>query len=98
MSTVRVGRLFVAGSQRNSIAARENLQRLRESAPECHLQVEVVDVLANYREALELGVLVTPCLVMLEPAPRVMIVGTLSDLGRVREAICLPAVNGADHG
>jgi hypothetical protein len=90
MTLLRVGMLFVAGSQPNSVAAIENFRRLRESTHDCELRVEIVDVLCHYSLALEHGVLVTPCLVVLEPAPRVTIVGTLRDLDRVRAAMRLP--------
>ena len=38
---------------------------------------------------LDHRILITPCLLMLEPAPAVRIVGTLSDSQRVRSILCL---------
>jgi KaiB domain. len=83
--------LFVAGSEANSIAALENFQRLREAVRErCDLKLRIVDVLDDYRAALEHKVFVTPCLVLVEPAPKVMLVGTLRDTAKVRAALRLP--------
>jgi hypothetical protein len=47
----------------------------------------VVDVLDDYQAALDHGVLVTPCLVLLDRDPLVTIVGTLKDDAAVREAM-----------
>lgn len=89
LQTVRKVILFVAGDGANSIAATRNLALLQRST-ECVFDLEVVNVLQHYQRALQYDVLVTPCLVQLEPAPRVMVVGTLGDLARVRAALQLP--------
>jgi hypothetical protein len=81
--------LFVADNEPNSIAALENFQKLREATPEYQFQLQVVNVLEQYRAALEYNVLVTPCLILIEPPPRVMVVGTLKDLDKVRAALRL---------
>ncbi len=48
-------------------------------------------MLEHYREALEYEVLVTPCLVLIEPSPAVMIVGTLKETTRSgRRCGCRP--------
>lgn len=83
--------LFVAGSEPNSVAALANFRRLRESLHGFEIDLEVVDVLQHHPRALERHVLVTPCLVLVHPAPEVMIVGSLTDLDRVRSALRLPA-------
>jgi hypothetical protein len=82
--------LFVAGDEPNSRLAKENLAQLRDSIPEDRCAVEIIDVLEDYRPALEHNVLVTPCLLLLGPAPVVRIVGTLNDTRRVRAALRLP--------
>jgi KaiB domain len=84
---VRWAMLFVAGEEANSLAALHNVQRLREAAPDCDLHLEVVNVLEQYQRALDLNVLVTPCLLLVEPKPRVMVVGTLNDVEKVRSAL-----------
>lgn len=83
--------LFVAGDQPNSLTARENLQKICNVTPDRTFQVRIVDVLEDYKTALEHRVLVTPCLVLLEPPPRVMIVGTLKDRGKVSAALRIGA-------
>jgi len=84
--------LFVAGNESNSITALTNLNRLRESLPGgCVIDLEVVDVLVQHPVALERRILVTPCLVLVHPLPEVMIVGSLTDLDKVRVALRLPA-------
>ena len=79
--------LFVAGSEPNSLAAQQNLARLRESVTHCDLDCEMLDVVEHFDVALEHNVLVTPCLVLVDPPPRTMIVGTLRDLAKVRAAL-----------
>ena len=71
-------RLYVAGDAPNSVRAIANLYALcREHLPDRH-EIEVVDVLRDSRRALADGVLLTPMLVKLLPAPQREIVGTLS--------------------
>lgn len=79
--------LFVAGNERNSSKARANLERLRADCPPGACEVEVVDVLDDFQAALEHEILVTPALVQLGPGPRVVVLGCLSDLDRVRAAL-----------
>ena len=81
--------LFVAGNESNSLAARRNFARLCDSTNGSDIECDIVDVIEHFRMALEHNVLVTPCLVLVEPEPRVMIVGTLKDLARVRAALRL---------
>lgn len=83
--------LFVAGNEPNSVAAIENLNRLRQSVRGCEIDLEVVDVLMHHPMALERRILVTPCLVLVHPLPEVMIVGSLTDIDKVRLALRLPA-------
>ncbi|MCO6042950.1 circadian clock KaiB family protein [Aeoliella sp. ICT_H6.2] len=81
--------LFLAEGEPNSIAARRNLENLLASAYDCQVQVQYVDVLEEYEFALEHRVLVTPTLLMIDPLPRVMIVGTLKDTETVITALRL---------
>ena len=88
---VRSMLLFVAGGEANSVVALMNFRKLCDDTSDCEMRCEVIDVLDNYHKALEHRVLVTPCLVLLEPEPRAMIVGTLKNLASVRFALRLPA-------
>lgn len=83
--------LFVAGNEPNSVTALANLNRLRQCVRGCEIDVEVVDVLVHHPMALERRILITPCLVLVHPPPEVMIVGSLTDLDKVRLALRLPA-------
>jgi|SRR5215471_2270910 len=80
--------LFVAGDEKNSRAARSNVRALCEHHLNAKSEVEVVDVLKDYRRALDNRVLITPTLLVLQPPPPVRIVGTLEDTDRVLSAIC----------
>ena len=84
--------LFVAGDERDSRLARKNLARLCENDLQGRCEVQIVDVLENFAAATEYQVLLTRCLLWVEPPPGAMIIGNLSDLGRVRLALHL------DHG
>jgi circadian clock protein KaiB len=82
-------RLFVAGNEPNSKQAWENLERLQETHLKMPHKKEIVDVLEDFQTALENNVLVTPCLILDSPQPRVTIFGNLSDTERVLAALRL---------
>ena len=84
-------RLYVAGDGPNSAAARVNLRRLLSGCDPATYTLEIVDCLRQPMRALQEGVLVTPTLLRLAPAPVRTIVGSLSDSARVLEAL------GLDH-
>lgn len=83
--------LFVADHETNSREARTNIQGICRNhlGPVC--EIEVVDVLNDYRKALEHRVLITPTLLVLSPAPPVRIVGNLADSSRVLAAMQIPS-------
>jgi circadian clock protein KaiB len=84
-------RLYVAGDGPNSTQAIANLNALcHEHLPERH-EIEIVDVLREQQRALADGVMLTPLLVKLSPAPVRKIVGTLSQRDPVLQALGLPA-------
>jgi len=66
-----------------------------ESRPLCEndlqgrCEVQIVDVLKNFAAAMEHQVLLTLCLLWVEPPPGAMIIGNLSNLKRVRSALHL---------
>ena len=84
-----VMRLYVAGDGPNSVAARNNLQRLLAPYDPSTHSLEIVDCLQEPLRTLREGVLVTPTLVRLEPEPVQTIIGSLSDSQRVLEALGL---------
>lgn len=79
--------LFIAEGEPNSLIAHENIKKICDahSNYECHIQL--VNVLEDYLIAQEHNVLVTPCLVLLYPSPRVSIAGTLKDSAKVCAAL-----------
>ena len=83
-------RLYVAGDGPNSSQAISNLNLIcREHLPDRH-EVEVVDVFREPQRALVDGVLLTPMLMKLSPAPPIKIVGNLSQVGAALQMLGLP--------
>ena len=80
-------RLFVAGSEPNSTAARASLDRICDVYLEHNCAIEVIDVLEDFRPALEERVLITPALVITKPGPRTVVFGNLTDTGKVLAAL-----------
>ena len=80
-------RLYVAGDAPNSTRARANLRRLLNDVDPARYQLEVIDCLAEPLRALGDGVLVTPTLMRVQPEPSQTVVGTLSALDRVADAL-----------
>jgi len=81
--------LFIAEGEPNSLIACENLQRICDAETDLEIEVRWINVFEDHHPALAHGVLLTPCLIMEEPPPRVMVVGTLDDTGKVRAALRL---------
>ena len=82
-------RLFVAGDAMNSLQAIANLRALcKEYLPDSHT-AEIVDVFREPARALADGVFMTPTLITLGPLPGRRIVGTLSQLQVVLQALGL---------
>ena len=83
-------RLYVAGDGPNSTQALANLSALcQEHLPARHA-IEVVDVLREQQRALADGVMLTPLLMKLSPAPVRRIVGTLSQREPLLQALGFP--------
>ena len=82
-------RLYVAGDALNSSQALANLGALcREYLPDRH-EIEVVDVFQDPQRALSDAIFMTPTLVKLAPSPVRRIVGTLSQIQPVLQALGL---------
>lgn len=82
-------RLYVAGDSPNSTQALANLNALcRAHLPDRH-EIEIVDVFRQPRRALADGILMTPTLLKLAPAPLRTLVGTLSQTQAVLLALGL---------
>lgn len=80
--------LFVAGEETNSKKARINLDRLCKEHLARHCALEVVDVLASHKKALQWKILLTPALLVFDSnAKPVRITGNLDDTERVLAAL-----------
>ncbi len=85
-------RLYVAGDALNSTQALANLTSLcRAHLPDRH-EIELVDVFREPERALADGIFMTPTLVKLAPSPVRSIVGTLSQMPPVLQALGLKTV------
>lgn len=82
-------RLFVAGDEPNSRRARENLAHICEEHVSEPCELEITDVLEDFEIALELGIYVTPALLIEAAGPRVTVFGNLSDINKVLKAMGL---------
>jgi circadian clock protein KaiB len=86
-------RLYVAGRLANSARAVGNLKQICAEHVTGPYDLEVIDVLAEPQRALADEVLVTPMLVRVAPAPRVQVIGDLSDTAVVLAALGIHQVN-----
>ena len=82
-------RLFVADDTPNSALAIANLNGICRKHLSEAFEIEVVDVFREPKRALADAVFLTPTLIRLAPAPVVRIVGTLSHLQTVLQALGL---------
>ena len=80
-------RLFIAGDEANSAMAKTSLRKICATYLEQNCQVEIIDILEDFRPALEERILVTPALVITEPGPRTVVFGNLSDTTKVLNAL-----------
>lgn len=79
-------RLYVAGRGPNSLKAITNLRAIvTEHHPGA--SIEIIDLLEKPAQALEHGILVTPTLVRLSPAPLLRVIGNLSETSQVLLAL-----------
>ncbi len=92
-------RLFVAGDTARTGVAVRSLQALIGSSLPADTELEVVDVLAHPEIAEEFGVLATPLVIKLTPAPQRRVIGDLADLPRLADALGVDRVlRSADGG
>ncbi len=83
--------LYVAGRESKSVQAEANLRHLCEERLAGQYEIAIVDVLVDYRAALEANVLLTPAVKLIEPLPPVTLFGTLADRDRVAPALRMGA-------
>ena len=82
-------KLYIAGDAPNSLKAVANIKAFcLDYLASCHT-IEIVDVLRHPEQALADGILLTPTLVKVSPAPICKIVGNLDNSRTVLETIGL---------
>ena len=86
-------RLYVAGDSPNSVAATANLRRVLATLPPERVDLVIVDLLADPERSLRDGVLMTPMLVRVSPAPERRMLGNLRDHERVRAILGLASAS-----
>ncbi len=86
-------KLFVSGNDRNSREARQSIERLCNSRLQGLADLEIIDVLKDYKAALLHNVLVAPTLII-NPSKQpdikeqpLTIVGSLRDISKVLKAL-----------
>jgi circadian clock protein KaiB len=87
-------KLYVAGDEQNSRAARENLKLVCDQYLNGRCRIDEVDVLVEYASALKDRVFVTPTLILVSPEPRTTIVGNLDNKEKVISALRLRVEHG----
>ncbi len=90
-TTVVMLRLYVAGTAPNSVKAVANLEAICRQYLKGAYKLEIVDVCEHPQRALDDGVVVTPSLAKVSPAPVSNVIGNLSDTGSVLAALGLHA-------
>jgi circadian clock protein KaiB len=83
-------RLYVAGDAQNSLEARANLREICDKHLGGACELEVVDVFVQPERAMRDGIFMTPTLLKLSPGAPRTVVGTLSDIQTVLQALELP--------
>ena len=85
-------RLYVAGDAQNSLEALANLREICDKHLGGACTIDVVDVFLHPARALQDGIFMTPTLVKLWPGVPRTVVGTLSDIETVLQALELPVL------
>jgi len=71
-------RLFVAGKERNSVMAHNNIIRICRTHLQDNYTLEIIDVFENHAAAMEENILLAPTLVIDTPC-RELIIGSLKN-------------------
>ncbi len=81
-----VMRLFVAGSEQNSLIARKNIKEICSKYLKNGHEIDIIDVFEDHDTAIAENILVTPALVVDRPK-KVKIFGNLEDRKKVLFAL-----------
>ncbi len=91
VATVVTLRLYIAGTAPNSVKAIANLEAICRQYLQDGYKLEIVDVCEHPQRALDDGIVVTPSLAKVSPAPFSNVIGNLSDTSTVLAALGLQA-------
>lgn len=80
-------KLFVADHEPNSLLAQSNLQQLCVDYLSERVTIDVIDIVENFKLAMEYEVWLTPTLIVIHPPPKIVVVGTLNDTKKVLNAL-----------
>jgi circadian clock protein KaiB len=80
-------RLYIAGNAPNSVRAIANLKAFCADALFDGHEIEIVDLLKDPSRALADGIVVTPTLLKLSPAPALRVIGNLSDTSKLMHSL-----------
>ena len=78
--------LFVVGDELHSTAARRNLEEILQQLQRPY-EFKVIDILRDYRTALDAGILIAPALLITTSNARIIIAGDMEDRKRVLSAL-----------
>ena len=90
--------LYVAGTLPNSVQAVSNLKRICADHLLRDYRLEVVDVLREPQRGLRDGIFLTPTLVKLEPEPKQIVMGNLSDVSVMLHSISWESIIKGEPG
>jgi circadian clock protein KaiB len=80
-------RLYVSGNTHRSTRAIHNLRLLCDQYLNERYVLEVIDIYHNPQAAKDAQIIAVPTLVKLEPGPRRLLIGDLSDTAKLRAAL-----------
>ena len=89
LETLVVMVLYIAEGGPNSVQAVANLRAICDEHLAANYRLEIVDILQSPQRAQADGVVLTPSLTKVSPAPAAKIVGNLSDKRSVMRALGL---------
>src|SRR3569833_2110972 len=79
--------LFVCGMSQKSMEAIENIKHLCDEHLANLFELEIIDIYKNPEAAIKQQIIFTPSLIILSPAPRKLLIGTLADKDKVIKAL-----------
>lgn len=80
-------RLYVSGNTYRSNRAIHNLRLVCDRYLRDRYSLEIIDIYHNPSAAREAQIIAVPTLIKLQPAPRRLLIGDLSDTTKLRQAL-----------